>query len=662
MESLVLLTSTTNAHIGAFADYSTKICCKGTLTYPCVLKSAYWSIDGTNPITSASNNIVERQTAYLIVKGSGSECDGKSVSLAISPSVSAVLSNVAFSGDTATAEWTTEWQSAGLGDASYSFTAKLVSDTTKTATTTQTLTVTKQTDTTCSGINTCEGYTDKDQCNSDSPCDPDGSMLVQEGKDLPSGKIDCNSGSGYSCACSWDSSTSTCKFTSSVGSTCGDGVQETGEQCDLGSLNGVAGSGCSSTCTLEGTNGPCSIGLTLCSDGKCSLNCPITDTHFSTCDYNGVCDSGEGCTCSDCNIKQDTCDAGLTCNIAGTSCCDTVSDGVCTPGCESVDPDCVSKGVCGDGTINTGETCDGSNVGGKTCSSFGFTGGTLGCDSSCNIDTSTCTGGTGGTCGDGTINTGETCDGSNVGGKTCSSFGFTGGTLGCDSSCNIDTSTCTGGTGEGAVCGNDILEYGEQCDLGSLNGVAGSGCSSTCTFISNIPSTGGCEEGLTLCSDGTCSLNCFVTGKGDGDCSGGTSDSSACCKSGLVYDGIDLACCSSVTNGVCDSYCAYVDPDCNGQNVIHPFGVGSCSITQTIDKDCNTEPVGYKTISWHGTWTGTQTGTAYTQCTTGGKVTVPCPAQVQLPFFDYLELIGSVIVIGLIYIGLIFKKKILRKK
>jgi hypothetical protein len=94
-----------------------------------------------------------------------------------------------------------------------------------------------------------------------------------------------------------------------------------------------------------------------------------------------------------------------------------------------------------------------------------------------------------------------------------------------------------------------------------------------------------------------------------------------------------------------------------------PTLLGLCKITQSIDKDCNTAPVGYKTISWHGTWTGTtQTGKLHDLCITGGTVTVPCPAQVQLPFFDYLELIGSVIIIGLVYVGLIFKKKIFKKK
>ncbi|OHB23598.1 MAG: hypothetical protein A3I22_03050 [Parcubacteria group bacterium RIFCSPLOWO2_02_FULL_40_12] len=46
---------------------------------------------------------------------------------------------------------------------------------------------------------------------------------------------------------------------------------------------------------------------------------------------------------------------------------------------------------CGNGTINSGEQCDGSNLGGQTCALQGFTGGTLSCNSNCTFNTSSCT-------------------------------------------------------------------------------------------------------------------------------------------------------------------------------------------------------------------------------------------------------------------------------
>jgi hypothetical protein len=51
---------------------------------------------------------------------------------------------------------------------------------------------------------------------------------------------------------------------------------------------------------------------------------------------------------------------------------------------------------CGDGVIQSGESCDGSNLNNQTCSTQGFFGGTLSCNSNCTFNTSACTSGGGG--------------------------------------------------------------------------------------------------------------------------------------------------------------------------------------------------------------------------------------------------------------------------
>jgi len=51
---------------------------------------------------------------------------------------------------------------------------------------------------------------------------------------------------------------------------------------------------------------------------------------------------------------------------------------------------------CGDEIIQVGEQCDGSTLGGASCSSLGFSGGTLSCSGACTFDTSACTAGGGG--------------------------------------------------------------------------------------------------------------------------------------------------------------------------------------------------------------------------------------------------------------------------
>ncbi len=55
-------------------------------------------------------------------------------------------------------------------------------------------------------------------------------------------------------------------------------------------------------------------------------------------------------------------------------------------------------------------------------------------------------GGGSGTCGNGTVEAGESCDGSAMQSATCSALGFTGGTLACSSSCQFAVAGCTGGT------------------------------------------------------------------------------------------------------------------------------------------------------------------------------------------------------------------------
>jgi hypothetical protein len=124
--------------------------------------------------------------------------------------------------------------------------------------------------------------------------------------------------------------------------------------------------------------------------------------------------------------------------------------------------------TCGNGKLDTGEACDGSLLGGKTCTTQGFTGGTLSCSSTCTLNTASCTKTTT-LCGNGKIDSGEQCDKTLLNGQTCVSRGFAGGTLACSSTCLFNTSGCVAKSST-PVCGNGIVESGEWCDGYNLNG------------------------------------------------------------------------------------------------------------------------------------------------------------------------------------------------
>lgn len=112
--------------------------------------------------------------------------------------------------------------------------------------------------------------------------------------------------------------------------------------------------------------------------------------------------------------------------------------------------------TCGDGLAEGDEQCDGDDLRGADCMSFGLDQGTLGCGTECRYDLSNCPGFD--SCGNGTIDDWEECEEGDLGGTTCRDLAdFSGGTLACDD-CRFNTTDC-----DPCKQGGSCSEDGECC-------------------------------------------------------------------------------------------------------------------------------------------------------------------------------------------------------
>ena len=313
---------------------------------------------------------------------------------------------------------------------------------------------------------------------------------------------------------------------------CGDGVINTtlGEECDDHNTND--GDGCSSHCKKE-----------ICGNNRT--------------------DPGELCDGTELN--------GQTCKSLGFD----FGNLKCAPGCKKFDTSNCSGQRCGNGVIDPGEECDGSNWGAITdCVSFdsSFTGGILTCDQSeCRFKTDQCKGTTG-TCGDGSVNVGEECDGSVR--KECADFDlFYGAPLKCDSNCRYNTSLCKK---PNAACGDGEVNQasGESCDGTSFPGSI-TGCSDFTSYsIGLLQCDQNCDIDTSLCGYANALDPSCLDGKKNGtevdvDCGGicsccdvaKTCNSNSDCCLGYCKGGTCAApsCTDGVKNGI------ESDVDCGGE-------------------------------------------------------------------------------------------------
>jgi len=186
---------------------------------------------------------------------------------------------------------------------------------------------------------------------------------------------------------------------------------------------------------------------------------------------DGTFEEDAGPRCGD-GVAQgsESCDGS---DLRGTECADLgLSPGElrCRADCSGYDVFGCGA-VCGNGVKEGYEECDATDLGGVTCEGLGFVaGGELACEgASCSLDTSGC-------CGDGVRGAAEACDGADLGGIGCTdlgpAWGFMGGQLGCDGSCELDVAGCHR-CGDG-ICQADEDAGGCQADCGIVNVATGS--------------------------------------------------------------------------------------------------------------------------------------------------------------------------------------------
>lgn len=151
-------------------------------------------------------------------------------------------------------------------------------------------------------------------------------------------------------------------------------------------------------------------------------------------------------------------------------------------------------GECGDGVLDPGESCDGSDIGDATCSSEGFASGAVSCTDTCEFDTSNCS-----QCGNGSVDPDEQCDGANLGAVgSCADVGLGDASelLSCTSSCQLDYGACSS-CGDGQVtapeeCDGDVADI--SCNDAGVDGEGAVGCSPGCTL--DTSACGACGNGV----------------------------------------------------------------------------------------------------------------------------------------------------------------------
>jgi hypothetical protein len=200
---------------------------------------------------------------------------------------------------------------------------------------------------------------------------------------------------------------------------------------------------------------------------------------------------------------------------------------------------------CGNGIREREEECDGDDLGGETCESYGFGGGALVCSSVCSFDLSGCL-----TCGNGVKELGEECDGNDLGAASCADAGCAAGAPRCTSTCTLDYGVCD----QCPTCdGDGVCEIDEDCNV----------CPQDCAASTDTSPVTCCGDGVCEGSeDGyDCEIDCGpVPYCGDGTCD---ADEDRCsCEADCGPPPTQELSCDDGADEDCDGDIDCADADC----------------------------------------------------------------------------------------------------